>query len=255
MPLIGLIGYPLGHSFSPSYFKDKFHRLGIHDWEYHLYPISSLTHLPELISSTPDLVAFNVTIPYKTAILPFCHSLSDAVEVIGAANLILIERQEDQIFLHAHNTDVIGFKNSLSNFISGIISNALILGTGGAAKAAAYVLNELQIHHQTIGRKTETTYKTIDCSKFDLIINCTPVGMYKEQTDYSSDILPLNYESIQSGAFFFDMVYNPEETAMMQAFKQQGANVKNGLEMLHGQADAAWDIVQESLLDNMDNTM
>ena len=255
MPLIGLIGYPLGHSFSPGYFKAKFAALGLNDWDYQLFPIPSLTHLPELIEKQLDLVALNVTIPYKTAVLPFCHSLSEAVEVIGASNLLIIDRNEQDIQLHAHNTDVEGFKTSLQKNLNQTERNALIFGTGGAAKAAEYVLNELHIPNTTIGRNTFPNYDTIDIKSYNLFINCTPVGMYHSEKDYMHEKLPVKYEEISAGSLFFDMVYNPTETAMMKAFKSQNATAVNGLEMLHLQADAAWDIIQKFLANNMDNAM
>lgn len=255
MPLIGLIGYPLGHSFSPSYFKAKFVELGLNDWDYSLFPLTSLTQLPELIVKHPDLVALNVTIPYKTAVLPFCHSQSDAVEVIGASNLLLIDRRHEDIQLHAHNTDVEGFKKSLVKAIDINQKQALIFGTGGASKAAEFVLNDLHIPYTVIGRNTQPNYQNVNVSKYNLFINCTPVGMYKSNADYAVEKLPIHYEAITSDSVFFDMVYNPTETAMMKAFMANGAIAVNGLEMLHLQADAAWKIIQDSLANNVDNTM
>lgn len=255
MPLIGLIGYPLGHSFSPSYFKAKFSALGLSDWDYQLFPISSLTQLPELIEKQPDLLALNVTIPYKTAVLPFCHSLSEAVQVIGASNLLIIDRQHHDIQLHAHNTDVAGFKASLLKVMDQKPKNAVIFGTGGASKAAEFVLNDLNIPHITLGRNTQPNYDTMDIRQYNLFINCTPVGMYRSDAEYANEKLPVNYEAISSDSIFFDMVYNPTETAMMTAFKLRGAKAVNGLEMLHFQADAAWDIIQNFLANNLDNPM
>jgi shikimate dehydrogenase len=255
MPLIGLIGYPLGHSFSPNYFKAKFSGLGLSNWDYQLFPIPSLTHLPDLIEKHPDLLALNVTIPYKTAVLPFCHSQSDAVEVIGASNLLIINRQGQDIQLHAQNTDVEGFKTSLLKNLDQTERNALIFGTGGASKAAEFVLNDLQIPHTIIGRNTQPNYDTLDIKQYNLFINCTPLGMYRSDKDYINEKLPLKYEEVSANSIFFDMVYNPIETAMMRAFKAQGAKTVNGLEMLHLQADAAWDIIQDVLADNLDNPM
>ncbi len=255
MPLLGLIGYPLGHSFSPSYFKNKFELLGLKDWDYRLFPIPSLIHLPELIEQHTDLLAFNITIPYKTSILPFCASFSEAVEVIGAANLILIERTNNDTRLHAYNTDVIGFRKSLEQIIDNTEKQAVVFGTGGAAKAAVFVLNELRIPHIVIGRQTEVNYQNIDLIHYNLMINCTPVGMYSDSAIKSNDLLPLNYDNVQTGSIYFDMVYNPAETKMMNLMKSKGAIVKNGLDMLHYQADAAWEIIQNNLLNYMDHTM
>ncbi len=255
MPLLGLIGYPLGHSFSPSYFKNKFEQLGLEDWDYQLFPIPSLIHLPEVIEEHPDLLAFNITIPHKTAILPFCHSYSEAVEVIGAANLVLIDRQHSEIRLHAHNTDVIGFRKSLEQVLDNTDKHAVVFGTGGASKAAVFVLNELHIPHIVIGRQTNPNYQDIDLSQYNLFINCTPIGMYKITANSEIDTLPLIYDSIRQGSIYFDMVYNPEKTSMMTLMESKGARVKNGLDMLHFQADAAWEIIQNNLLDNMDNSM
>lgn len=253
MPLLGLIGYPLGHTFSPAYFKAKFNSLGLSNWSYEAFPIKSLHDLPAIINNHPDLVAFNVTIPYKTQILPFCDTISEAVEIIGASNLICISRNDDAIKMHAHNTDVIGFSQSLVNFIDQINGKAVIFGTGGSSKAVAFVLNQLNIDFDVVGRQSDLNYYNVDVSKYQLFINCTPVGMSSDIK--GNEVLPLNYLEVSPNAFYFDLIYNPEETATLRAFKNRGVKVKNGLEMLHLQADAAWEIVQEHLFNNVHNTM
>jgi len=239
MPLLGLIGYPLGHTFSPTYFKQKFKAENISDWDYQAFPISDIGLLPDLIFSHPNLVGFNVTIPYKTEVLNFCFSQSAEVEAIGAANFILIEPTSKS--LSAYNTDFWGFAESLKTWYNGN-GKALVLGNGGSSKAIQYALKILQISFEVCSRKGGLNYSNIDLSKYDLVVNCTPVGM-SGNTD-NDGLLDLPYHQIGSAHYFYDLVYNPENTSMMQHFKANGAKVKNGLEMLHLQADRAWEMVK-----------
>lgn len=253
MPLIGLIGYPLGHTFSPVYFKEKFKALGLSQWDYQAFPLESITDLPHLLEKHPDLVAFNVTIPYKSLVLPYCQSVSNAVEVIEASNLVCINRRGTELKLTAFNTDVIGFKISLVNFIDEFKGKAVVFGTGGSSKAIAYVLKELNIDFDVVGRQSEINYYNLDVSHYQLFINCTPLGLASNSK--TIDVLPIDFSQIPNNAYFYDLIYNPEETSTMKAFKKANAKVKNGLEMLHLQADAAWDIIQKQLSDDLNNTM
>jgi shikimate dehydrogenase len=239
MPLLGLIGYPLSHSFSPQFFKGKFESLGLTDWDYQLFPLPDITALPSLLDNH-ELIALNVTIPHKQSVLRFCTELSPEVKAIGAANLIIISRPDQhKAILKAHNTDYYGFSESLRHWYGAEEGKALILGTGGSSKAVQYALSIMNIHYDVVGRHSTLNYQNIELGDYKLIINCTPVGMkYSE-----SETLPLPYEQVHEGQFFYDLVYNPSETAMMKLFADKGVIVKNGLEMLHLQAERTWEIV------------
>jgi shikimate dehydrogenase len=238
MPLMGLIGYPLAHSFSPGYFKEKFKLEDLSDWDYQAFPLTEINKLPELISLHPNLIGFNVTIPYKSEVLKYCNSQSDEVKAIGAANFILIDPETK--FLSAYNTDYWGFTQSLETWYTGN-GRALILGNGGSSKAIQYALEKLQIPFDVCSRKGDLNYRNLDLSQYSLIVNCTPVGM-SGNTD-KDGLLDLPYHQINSSHYFYDLVYNPETTGMMQKFADRGAKAKNGLEMLHLQADKAWEML------------
>ncbi|MCC6818841.1 MAG: shikimate dehydrogenase [Bacteroidia bacterium] len=213
MPLLGLIGYPLNHSFSPGYFKQKFEALGLIDWQYKAIPIEQLRELPELINLEPELIAFNVTIPHKQTILSYCQEQDESVKKVGAANLILIKRTNNRAILKAYNTDLIGFSNSLNRHLTQKPEKALIMGTGGSSLAVKKALELLNISFLHIGRYTSPTYNQISLGDFDLIINCTPVGMHPIELHGSS--LPLDFNQAKTHALYFDLVYNPEKTKMM----------------------------------------
>jgi shikimate dehydrogenase len=247
MPKLGLIGFPLSHSFSPKYFESKFKDLGLTDWSYELFPIRNIHQVPKIIESNPDLVAFNVTIPYKEEILEYCEILSEDVENISAANLIVINKINSTHNLSAYNTDYLGFSKSLLHFTNGKkINSALVMGTGGSSKAIQYALKKLKIPFHVQSRDSKPNYSELNLSRFDLIINCTPVGMHKENIQKTLS-LPLNFKSIQKNCLYYDLIYNPEKTEMMNKFEEHGALTKNGLEMLHLQADEAWKIIQRYL--------
>lgn len=246
--LYGLLGYPLGHSFSRSFFMDKFAREGI-DAEYHNFELSSIEKLPELLAEHPNLRGFNVTIPYKQAVIPYLNDLSDEARAIGAVNVVKIKScvhltQLSNYKLIGYNTDVIGFRESLRPLLQPHHRHALVLGTGGASKAVCRALDTLGITWRYVSRKQQgTTLSYADITPallndYTLIINCTPLGM-SPKTDAAPDI---PYEALTPRHLLFDLVYNPEETLFMQRGRQRGATTKNGLEMLHLQALAAWDI-------------
>lgn len=241
MPLLGLIGYPLGHTFSPKYFKQKFKDENLLDWDYQAFSIENLEALPELINSQADLIGFNVTIPHKTEVLKYCYALSEEVDKIGAANFILIDPKTK--LLSAYNTDYFGFAKSLESWYNGR-GRALVLGSGGSSKAIQYALEKLHITFDVCSRKGELNYSNVDLSLYDLIVNCTPIGM-SAYTQQETDILDLPYHQISQTHYFYDLVYNPENTSMMQRFAAHGARVKNGMEMLHLQADKAWEMVKK----------
>lgn len=228
MKKFGLIGFPLGHSFSKNYFEQKFIREVISDCSYDNYEIEQLSEIPA------GLTGFNVTIPHKQHIIPLLRSIDAAAEQVGAVNTV--DRN-----LCGYNTDVIGFEQSLLQLIGNDRPCALVLGTGGAAKAVTYVLRKLGIDYRQISRTGALTYHTLSddmIRNHKLIINTTPVGMFP-QIDAAPE---LNYEAIQSGHYLYDLVYNPAETRFMREGRIRGAWVKNGLEMLQSQAEAAWHI-------------
>jgi len=240
MRTFGLIGYPLGHSFSKKYFTDKFEREGITGNAYELYPLEQIGQLEDLLVAHPDLAGLNVTIPYKEQVIAYLDSMSPVVEQIGACNCILI----DEGRLIGHNTDVIGFSKSLLPKLQPHHKKALILGTGGSSKAVTYVLNELGISFSQVSRMPidgMIGYEDIDQSMLEshtLLINTTPVGMYPDIE--KAPALP--YEFIGADHYLFDLVYNPERTMFLQQGALRGAAVENGADMLVIQAEASWEI-------------
>ncbi len=245
MKKLGLIGYPLTHSFSEKYFSDKFKKEGVNDFSYTLFPLKHIDDFTTLCEAHTDLVGLNVTIPYKEKIIPFLDVLDESAEKIGAVNVIKFHKGRKIGF----NTDYHGFKISLLKLIpKDYKGNALILGTGGASKAVEFALKDMQIDYQIASRTHAKgiAYDTIHkhpgiISKNQVIINTTPLGTYPE-VEQKPD-LPYNF--INRNHFLHDLVYNPEETAFMKAGKAQGAQVKNGYEMLIEQAEKAWEIWNE----------
>ena len=244
MKRFGLIGYPLGHSFSKKYFTEKFEKEGIEDCEYELYPLESIDELPDLIKSEKGLIGLNVTIPYKQQVIKLLDEIDPKAEQIGAVNTIKIQGKK----LKGYNTDYIGFKESLVKFVgpNPMPEKALILGTGGASKAVKAALEDLKVDYQFVSRNPSegnlsyevlnTQYSILNTSK--LIINTTPLGMAP-----ATESLPdLPYHQLTEQHYLFDLVYNPLKTAFMQKGIDAKCWVKNGLEMLYGQAEAAWEI-------------
>lgn len=241
--MYGLIGYPLGHSFSAEFFNNKFSREGIKE-EYCLFPITDISLVTQLINENKDLKGFNVTIPYKQQIIPFLSSISDEASEIGAVNVVKIDRDGNGIKLSGYNSDAIGFKNSLMPFLRPEMKKALILGTGGASKAVEYVLESLGIQTRKVSRKGNGDtlgYKDLTekiMADHHIIVNTTPLGMWPNVDDCPD--IPYHYLTPEH--ICYDVVYNPEITMFMRRSAEYGATVKNGLEMLHLQALAAWDI-------------
>lgn len=237
----GLIGYPLGHSFSARYFNDKFSREQIDDCSYSLFELQTIEELPRLIAQHPNLAGFNVTIPYKREVLRYLDDISSEARAIGAVNCVkIVDRR-----LIGYNTDVIGLRASLAKFLSGFTpENALILGTGGASQAVQYILAEFSIPFELVSRdisKGNYTYDSLPVEVVQnskLIINATPVGTYPEVD--SAPRVPYAY--IGEEHYLFDLVYNPSVTAFLDYGMQRGAKVCNGEAMLLGQAEAAWEI-------------
>lgn len=237
----GLIGYPLKHSFSPGYFAKKFQKEEIVDTTYDLYPLENITEVQKLLDA--DINGLNVTIPYKKEVIKYIDELDPISEAVGAVNTIRIENGKTKGF----NTDVYGFENSLTNcFGQTPPSKALILGNGGATKAVQYVLNSLSIDFQIVSRREGfLNYQDLNqeiVETHTLIINTTPLGM-SPNLDACPDI---PYEFIGSDHILYDLVYNPEKTLFLQKGESQGATIKNGLEMLHLQAEKSWEYWNES---------
>lgn len=248
MNTYGLIGYPLSHSFSKKYFSEKFEREGILNARYELFPLENIQELPALLSKYPDLRGLNVTIPYKESVIPFLDELAETAREVGAVNCIkVLENQR----LIGYNTDVLGFEKSVFkwNTWNAETDTALILGTGGAAKAVAYVLKKRNISfkfvsrnpksEQEIGYEALTTYHaTFTTQHLTLLVNATPVGTFPGV----EEMPPVPTELFKPGMFVYEMIYNPAETLLLQHAKARGCQVKNGLEMLELQAEASWEI-------------
>lgn len=236
----GLIGYPLAHSFSPEYFRNKFNLLRIESTDYKSFEIIDLNKLSTLIHDQ-KLEGFNVTIPHKENVIPYLDELTKDAEAIGSVNCVKVIGGK----LVGYNTDVIGFANSLREFIGeNRISSALVLGSGGGSKAVQFALNQVNIPFNVVSRSGELTYESLSSSMIRstaLIVNTTPVGMFPS-IDESPDI---PYEAITSKHFAFDLIYNPTETSFLRKCRLLGAKTTNGLKMLEIQADKSWEIWNE----------
>jgi len=245
MRTFGLIGYPLSHSFSQKYFTEKFAREGISDARYELFPLSNVSELPDLLHRHPDFCGLNVTIPYKTSVIPYLHTLDTTAQAVGAVNCIRIHNS----LLTGFNTDIVGFEQSLRQVLTNRKAQegaqALILGTGGAAKAVAWVLKNMNIPYLFVSRQPEDRdqilYETIaglSPAVYRIVINTTPLGTYPNVNECP----PIPFDWLQPEHLVYDLVYNPPETLLLRLAAERGCMVKNGLEMLHLQAKAAWRI-------------
>jgi len=243
MRLFGLIGYPLGHSFSASYFNDKFEKEGI-DAEYRNFPLEKILDFEALLEREPGLRGLNVTVPYKQEIIPYLDSLSATAEAIQAVNTISFRRSGGRMKLEGDNTDVIGFRTSLEKHLRPQHKSALVLGTGGSSKAVLYALRQLGLMYYQVSRTPgpeQISYEALDpgmLSANTLIINTTPLGMFPNVL--SCPDLP--FEALTPDHLLFDLVYNPAKTEFLSRGEQQGAVGINGYEMLLLQANASWDI-------------
>ena len=247
MDKYGLIGFPLGHSFSISYFNQRFQDEGI-DAVYENYEIPNIDALAEILDSNPELKGLNVTIPYKEKVVPFLDSISPEARAIGAVNVIRVTHRGNKTELKGFNSDVIGFTKSIEPMLDKKWhQKALILGTGGASKAIDYGLRSLGLETVFVSRYERPNtiqYKTITpeiVKEYNVIVNCTPLGTYPK-TEECPD---LPYEAMDSHTILYDLIYNPDETLFMKRGAQYGANVKNGLEMLLLQAFASWEFWHE----------
>lgn len=246
MDTYGLIGYPLGHSFSRNFFNQKFVDEGI-DAVYENFEIPSIEMFLEVLEATATLRGLNVTIPYKEKVISYLDVLSPEARTIGAVNVIKVEHKDKQRVLKGYNTDVIGFIRSIEPMIEPHHKKALVLGTGGASKAVCYGLRQLNIEPVLVSRYQRPgtiQYKDITqevVKEYNVIVNSTPCGMYPKVDDCPD----LPYEALTSENLLYDLVYNPDQTTFMKRGAAQGAAVKNGLEMLLIQAQTGWDIWNE----------
>lgn len=242
MTKYGLIGYPLGHSFSKDFFEKKFLREGIINSVYDLYPIENLDDFKQILKENEKLRGLNVTIPHKINIIPLLDELHDTAKQVGAVNTIKIINGKTI----GYNTDTWGFAKSLFPEITAFKSKALILGTGGASKAVQYVFNKLSIDYKIVGRNKETSdylYSELNkeiIKEVGIIVQTTSVGMYPNIQDY----LAFQYEALTANHYCIDLVYNPEQTQFLKKSKEAGAIIKNGKQMLIEQAEESWRIWQ-----------
>jgi shikimate dehydrogenase len=240
----GLIGYPLSHSFSKGYFADKFLREGIADCSYENFPISSISELSHLIAGDTCLAGLNVTIPYKEQVLSYLDEIDGEAQKVGAVNTLRIQRN-GKIRIKGYNTDVHGFRQSIGPMMKDHCRKALILGTGGASKAVAFVLAEMGLEVLWVSRNpvgsNHIPYSAVDenlISESHVIVNASPIGMYPN-IQACPDI---PYTAITPHHLLYDLIYNPEETQFLTLGKAQGAEIKNGLQMLYLQAERSWEI-------------
>lgn len=242
MDKYGLIGYPLGHSFSIGYHNQRFADEGINA-KYVNFEISDIEQLIEVLSQNPELKGLNVTIPYKEKVMEYLDYISPEARAIGAVNVIRVIHEGTKIVLRGYNSDVIGFTQSIEPMLESYHKKALVLGTGGASKAVAYGLKSLGIEPVFVSRYERPhtiQYERITpdvVHEYNVIVNCTPLGMFPK----IDTCPPLPYEALDEHNILYDLIYNPDETLFMKKGATQGAAVKNGLEMLLLQAFASWE--------------
>lgn len=243
MKKYGLIGYPLGHSFSMGYFNEKFKNEAINA-VYENFEIPDIQDITTVIGSNPDLAGFNVTIPYKEKVMDYLDYIAPEAAEIGAVNVVKVTHNGERAVLKGFNSDVVGFVNSIKPLLRPIHKKALVLGTGGASKAVEYGLRKLGLETIKVSRteKDNTiTYGQVTpelLSEYKVIVNCTPCGM----APHFDECPNLPYDSIDDSFLLYDLIYNPEETLFLRKGKEKDATVKNGLEMLLLQAEEGWNI-------------
>jgi shikimate dehydrogenase len=241
--VFGLIGATVSHSFSKAYFDEKFFRDGLRDHHYELFPLESINDIESLIANTKGLSGLNVTLPYKEVVMQFLDEVDAAAKDIGAVNVIKVEENK----LKGYNTDSSAFFETVDRWLPKDKKiTALILGTGGSSKSVQQALKKLGINFKTVSRekaKGSYTYEEVNKDKkiiktSNLIINTTPMGMHPN----TETMVPISLEHIGKDHYIYDLIYNPARTMFLQKAEMHGALIKNGLEMLHIQAEKSWEI-------------
>lgn len=248
---LGLIGFPLKNGFSKAFFEKKFQELNMPGSHYENYPIENVFNFPEFLKTNSNLNGLSVTIPHKQNIIQFLNELDPNAKEIGAVNCIKIKQNKNgETQLKGYNTDAFGFEISLLNFLPNPLpKSALVLGYGGAAKAIVYTLKKIGIDVILVGRasnqnESKIAYSDLTENHFksnQLIVNCSPIGMHP----MPENLVPIPYEFIKENHYCYDLIYNPDETRFLEACRLKGAKTKNGLEMLHAQAERAFEIWSE----------
>ena len=239
----GLVGKNISYSFSKGYFSIKFSELKLPNYSYENFDLQNISEITNVLKNTKNLSGLNVTIPYKESIIPYLNELEPSAEEIGAVNTIKISPTG----LKGYNTDAYGFKMAIEPYLKKQHTKALILGTGGASKAIAYVLKQLNIHFTFVsrtGKNNGYTYDELNKSivqDYTIIINCTPIGTFPNITEKPK----IPYQFINQKHLLFDLIYNPEKTAFLSYGETQGATILNGLQMLEFQAEKSWKIWNE----------
>lgn len=243
----GLIGYPLDHAFSKTYFTEKFEQEGLTDVKYHLFPLAEINKLRKVLEAHPKLYGLNVTTPYKELVIPFLDDLDPVAFSIGAVNTIVIEHHEHGVYLKGYNTDYLGMEKLYEPF--NLPPKALVLGSGGSSRAVRHSLKDKGLSGLTVTRHPNfddhLAYDEINkqiMREHKLIVNCTPVGMYPNVNRFPE----IPYEFLTPEHICIDLIYNPEKTLFLQKAEAQGAKVINGFGMLIEQADKAWDIWEQA---------
>ncbi|HNX83600.1 MAG: shikimate dehydrogenase [Bacteroidales bacterium] len=244
MRLYGIIGFPLGHSFSQKHFSEKFEREHLSDHAYRKFELPEIGMLPELLVREPDLCGFNVTIPWKVKVMDFLDDIDPVAAEIGAVNTVKVTRHGGKAWLKGFNTDAPAFRESLLSNLDTLPDSALVLGTGGAAKSVIHTLIDLNIIAVPVSRKPVRGGYTYDdlpgymISEAGVIINTTPVGM----APHTEAMPPIDYSCLREGQLLFDLIYNPPVTAFLSRGEEHGCITVNGEEMFLIQAGLAWEI-------------
>lgn len=244
MKLFGIIGYPLGHSFSERYFTDKFAREDLADHRYRKFELPSLDMLPALLEKENELTGFNVTIPYKVQIIKYLNEVDEAAEEIGAVNTVRVTRINGKPFLKGFNTDAPAFRQSLLDNLLSLPESAVVLGTGGASRSVCHELLELGIRVISVSRKPaagQFTYQDLPgevLGSAGVVVNTTPVGTFPD-IEASP---PIDYSCLREGQLLYDLVYNPPQTSFLRLGEEQGCQTVNGEGMFLLQAEMAWEI-------------
>ncbi|SDB20759.1 shikimate dehydrogenase [Flavobacteriaceae bacterium MAR_2010_188] len=244
MPEFGLVGKNISYSFSKGYFAEKFKKMNL-PYTYENFDLQQISDIKNILSSNPELIGFNVTIPYKEEILPFLNQIDETAKRIGAVNTVKVSRSGE---LKGYNTDTYGFKKSLKPLLKPNHKTALILGTGGASKAVAHTLKQLNISYdyvsRTANKKSKFLYSDLTeqiIHSYSIIINCTPIGTFPDVNNCPD----IPYEGLTENHILYDLVYNPPVTKFLACGEMKGAQVINGSEMLQFQAEKAWHIWNE----------